>query len=335
MTTTARDSKDAVRSGDLWMRRVSFAGLHRVLHVLAEHPGGLTPGELDELVIQRGIYPTARGTPPKRATRYHCRNTLIKLGAIRRTSRRLFVNTDRLETQGLLAEPTPQGARLSVHSQRLFASLVAGNRECRLYFLDYFMPGRPNYTAEEFREKARSVVWRSSADHKGKPHVLQTTDGSEITTLESPVEVKSILYGVRYWARDELDLIDEVFREAHGVIMYPVRSADARESRQDLAREILRLIDGSHEWTQLSVHDLAAEFCERGRRPLHDLFSAIALVARDHPDEIILTPTSAAFASLSAGHRMSVDVHRRSYFRDTQGRYISHLRLHRSLRGVA
>ena len=58
-------------------------------------------------------------------------------------------------------------------------------------------------------------------------------------TLRSPSEIKSVLYGLRYWARDELKLVDEFFREDTGNILYPISLADESDAIDEMIREIL------------------------------------------------------------------------------------------------
>lgn len=314
------------------MRPVSFAGLHRILHILAERPRGLSPGRLDAEVRQRRVYLTARGTLPKRTTLYHCRNALLRMGAIRRRGKELTVAVDNAHVDALLQEPAPSDRSLAPRACDLFGELVLSNRDCRTHFFDLFMPECATYGVNQLRSQGEPVAWLSPTTDQDGVVVLYARGGSRSLRLESPSEMKGILYGVRHWARDELMLIDEFFREDRGVVMYPVRSPAVAASVNEITRDIVDLTDPNEEWTMLSVKDLVARCCEQGRRPLRDLSRALERLLVRCSGEVVLVPTSRRFAVLTARSPQREQLQLRGYFRDQQGRYISHVRLHKSIR---
>jgi len=324
--------KASIPSSELWMRPVSFAGLHRILHILAEYPKGLTPGELDSLIREGGSYLTARGSAPKRTTLYHCRNTLLRIEAVRRNAKRLVVNDAIPEVQGLLRQ-TPRGdSSLPPLACDLFAGLALRNPDCKRHFFDLFMPRAGTYGPDDFRSEGHSVAWRSQTGDDSAAVVLQAAEDGASMQLRSPSEVKSILHGVRYWARDQLKLIDELFRENDGAVMYPVRNPSIEASPREVIQEIIDMVDAAQEWTMLSIRDLLRECCERARRPLKEVFAALRWLAVSCSGELVMVPTSRSMAVLTARSRQSEELRLRSYFHDAQGRYISHVRLHRSIR---
>ena len=130
------------RSSAYWMRAVSFAGLHRLLRAVAERPGGLRAGEINELVLGGRVTLTPRESQPKPTTLYHYRNTLLRLGALRRDGRRLTPDTANPHVRDLLDVPAPADGEqsLTAAARESFAALVLNNDECRSLFFDLFMP---------------------------------------------------------------------------------------------------------------------------------------------------------------------------------------------------
>lgn len=313
------------------MRPVSFAGLHRILHALAAHTDGLRPGELDALIRDKRLYLTAKGTLPKRTTLYHCRNTLLRIGAVSRDGDHLIVNHGVREVRALLTQPSPEGAELESSACDLFADLVLRNPDCRRHFFDLFMPPNTEYGAKEFRASGVSVAWLSGG-RPGDTVPREDLSGNPAIMLRSPTALKSILHGVRYWARDELRLIDELFREGDGTVMYALRDPELGGAVDEVAEQIVGLVDASEEWTRLSMEQLVEECAEWTRRPVKNVFRALRLLIVRHPGGIVLIPTSRSMATITARSQQTETLRLRSYFRDSAGRYISHVRLHRSVK---
>src|SRR4051794_22350729 len=127
-----------------WMQPVDFLGLHRILCMVAEAPSGLTPPEFDSQVRSRGLAITQRGTSPARSTIYHHRNTLLRLGLLRKDGGRYSVDMQRAGVGSLLAE-SASGTVLTDSAREAFGALVLANTDCRSFFFDLFMPGYSQY----------------------------------------------------------------------------------------------------------------------------------------------------------------------------------------------
>ena len=99
-----------IRSGShsqLWMRAVSFAGLHRILKAVGDTPGGLRAKEINDLVLEQKVVLTPANPHPKPTTLYHYRTTLLRLNAVIRKDWKLIANTANPDVGALLREPAP------------------------------------------------------------------------------------------------------------------------------------------------------------------------------------------------------------------------------------
>jgi len=314
---------------DAWMRPVSFFGLLRILRIVAGSPAGLRASELDEIIRSGGAYQTGNGRP-SRTTLYPCRNTLLRLGALKREGRRVTVERFDPLVAALLNEE--QIDSLSSTAKEHLATLVLRNSDCRRHFFDLFMRGSSDYTLADFRNRGRSVVWFwERPSPTGKRAVLEGSGGRSMA-LSFPSAIKGILYGIRYWARDQLGLIDEFFREERGFIMYPLRAFGEEEDPSRIAKQMASLAPlGNRDWVELSVSDLKVQLCEKRGQEVRSLLNAIRWLEAAYAGYVVLVPTSRAFATLTASSANREQLQLRGYFQDNQGRYISHIRLHNSV----
>ena len=339
MTQTQRSNKDNPHQNQYWMRAVSFAGLHRILNTVATFPNGLRAGEINELVRDNGILLTRRSSAPAPTTLYHYRNTLLRLRALKRDGRMLRVNDTDPDVFELLCQPAPaNGDQLLSHSARdHFAALVLNNEQCRSLFFDLFMPVDANSSSvSSFRQSGFPVKWTRHSSCRVKEVVFQNDKTGRTAHCTSSVSVSAILYGVRYWARDELRLIDEYCRKSDSsVIMFPVSwprpSATGIDCPVQQTVRFLLSLRTPDEWTSFSILDLIIRFCEARRQPIRVLFDAIDWLLREWPNHIVLIPTSRALATLTAPSAQRETLVLRRYYRTSNGPYISHIRIHKDI----
>ncbi len=339
MTQARWSNKNSMRQDQYWMRAISFAGLHRILRAVATFPNGLKASEINELVRENNLLLIRRRLGPAPTTLYHYRNTLLHLRALRRDGRMLRINDADPDVCQLLRQSAPANADhfLSDSARDRFAALVLKNEQCRSLFFDLFMPlGASSYSVTSFCQNGFPVKWARECSSEGKEIVFQNDTTGRTARCTSPVSVAAILYGVRYWARDELRLIDEYCLKAdNGVIMFPVSRSRPSAVRGDCSvRQTVRFLlslRNSGEWTSFSVLDLISRLCEARRQPIRVLFDAIDWLLREWPNHIVLIPTSRALATLTAPSAQRETLELRRYYRASNGPYISHIRIHKDI----
>lgn len=341
LRASANDTAIATENSEFWMRAVSFAGLHRVLHLVASHPKGITSAEMDSAIKQQAIYLTQAGGVPSRSTLYHVRNILLRLGLLKQVSGKaklVQINEFTHYTSLLLSEP-PQpinDSKIADSLVKTFASVVLSNSSCRKWFFDLFAPKHTHYDLKYFQQCSRSVSWRRMPDgiigvkgDKIYPVSIHANDGREII-LDTPSSVNSIIFGVRYWATVELNLLDEVYRGSRGMVSYPLLNINDAEALNFTIRGIIGAIRANEEWTTLSILDLAEQLCEANRIQRATLDRAISTLYLLFPGHIVLIPTARSFPTMTAYGKQE-HLWLTGYYREKAGRIISHIRLHKSL----
>ena len=308
-----------------WMRAVSFTALLHTLHLIADSPDGLTAGEIDIALLARDALRTRRNLPPARTTLYHYRNTLLRLGAVQRVGSRLHPNRRHAAVCELLRHRV-EGHGLDEPAHDQFANLVLGNHDCRRLFFDLFLPYVGDaVTAQWFRDHGRPVTWRKD---RGAGAVFRDETGTA-ACYRSPSAIKAVLYGLRYWARDELSLIDEYGSIDGTAVMFPIRH---EVSTLAMVETVLSLCTRSSAWSMFSILDLIQHCCVLHHQPTARLYAAIRALVRAWPGHIALIPTSRSLATLTSGSPSRDELELRRYFTNEDGGpYISHIRIHREV----
>ncbi len=339
MMQPQRLSKDSLQQSEYWMRAISFAGLHRILKAVADFPNGLRASEINKLVQEKDISLTRRSSPPAPTTLYHYRNTLLHLRALKRDGRMLRVNYEDPDVYKLLRELVPAKGDQSLcdAAKDLFAALVLKNEQCRSLFFDLFMPSDASSdSVSSFRQNGVPVKWSRPRSSHAKEVILQNSTTGYTAYLTSHASVAAILYGVRYWARDELKLIDEYCQRSDGgTIMFPVfRPGPSVKGIDSAVLQTVRFVLSLRtpgEWTLFSVFDLIARCCEVHRQPISVLFGAIDWLLHEWPHHTVLIPTSRALATLTVTSPQRETLELRRYYKTSNGPYISHIRIHKDI----
>ena len=311
-----------------WMRSVSFTGLLRMLKAIAQHPDGLRSGEINTIILSKNIRITRRNIKPSKTTIYHYRHTLLQLKAINREGARYCANHTDNEIAKLIKQP--EGSKLNETARNIFINLVMRNAECIELFFSMFMPdGVEQSSIESFRRHGKSVVWhRASAPETGVVF-KKIADNREMLSCDSPAKINAVLYGLRYWARDELAIIDEYSHPQKGVIMFPLNSGiRGEEAFLNGIKKPEAIYSESNQWTTFSILDLIKTCCEGQKQPVSTLHKSIEHLCREWPGHIYLIPTPIRLATLTAKNRKQEELDLRNFYRDQSGGYISHIRIH-------
>ena len=350
------------RRSDYWMRAVSFAGLHRLLRAVAARRGGLRAGEINELVINKRVILTPRNSRPKPTTLYHYRNTLLQLGALQRDGRRLIPDAANPHVRDLLDVPAPADGEqfLAAETRESFAALVLDNDHCRSLFFDLFMPsGAACSSLSDFRARGVPVDWdldpsfgapevarrnrrtlaqtapRRRSRRRAAKVVLRNRESGREACCSSHVSLAAVLYGLRYWARDELRIIDEYRQIAGATTMFPVAGRNAAGAERDAAVSdtvrFLLSLRAPGEWAFFSVLALIERCCEQRRQPITVLFAAIDALLDQWRHDVVLIPTSRGMATFTARSPQEEDLVLRRYYTRGAGPYISHIRIHETV----
>ncbi|NOX63719.1 MAG: hypothetical protein GXP42_17480 [Chloroflexi bacterium] len=311
---------------------MSFVALRDLLAFIAERPEGLRAKDMEELARQERKLRTRDGRIPSKTTVYHYRTILYRLGILTYHRRRYIVNQSNPIVRTLVQRLKPGSSTLSVHERRLFSELVVANVDCRYYFFDLFMPKQDVYVLEDFIAHGRRVAWKSYTDSSRRMvHLRNLNIEKRERWLQTEDEFQAILYGIRYWARNELEFIDELFLEDLGGVMFPV-TLTGPVPAPEITVALAKAVDDSREWTILSVRKLVYMWGPRYHISLKRIFQTLLSIYRDYSEYIVLIPTSEAFATITATSPGAGNYQLRSYLRDFEGRYISHIRVHRKLK---
>ena len=330
---------DGLPSRPYWMRAVSFAGLHRLLTAVAAASAGLRARDVNALVLDGRVMLTPRRPRPRPTTLYHYRNTLVRLGALARDGLRLHANLDDPDVAALLAEPAPANGDqgLSNAARERFAALVLKNEDCRALFFDLFSPSRGACrTVSDFRRYGAPVTWMRRPPPGAPAIVFRNHATGHETAHGSRAGVPAVLYGLRYWARDELALVDEYSeRTLDRTTLFPIAAPPAGPADRDAAvLHAVRLLlslrarHADREWTMLSVSDLIVEYCQGRRQPRSVLFGAFDWLRRQWPGHTTLVPTPLGLATLAATSPQQQDLALRRYYKPANGPCISHIQFH-------
>ncbi len=315
-------------TNSLWMRGVSFVALRNLIAIVAEHPEGLRVKEMTAIGRENHRLRTAEGKIPSATTLYHYRNTLLRLGILIKINKKYYLNLNNPDVQELIDVLSTTSKQLTVAEKKCFARFVIGNSDCRKNFFNLFLPNKSSYSLEEFIEEGQRVSWKRYNDPGSNGVLLQNIDTEEVNLwLKSGNEIQAILYGLRYWARNELNIIDELFLEDLGGVMYPTY-IESKIPDSNIIKTILNSLS-TQEWTKISIRDFALRWGPHFHISLTTIFKTLSFLIRSYPEYIVTIPTSESFATITAGSPKSEAYQLRSYLQDSSGYYISHIRIHR------
>ena len=328
----AQGSAARSASSQYWMRGVSFATLHRTLCFFAGVKSAVRARDISAFVL--GDLDHVRGVKASATTLYRYRSTLHRLGLMSRRGGLWHVELDDELVRSLTALCPGNSATLISHARVPFAEAVLRHSDCRALLFDLFMPdGCVGLDFGTFCARSAPVAWRHVRRGKQNRLEIWNRHTEQRRCYEHEQAVLAVLYGLRYWVRDELEVIDEYAElganAATLFAVYPLPEGDrAREARVlDAVRFVLSARTGAH-WTTLEVADLIRHYCVERRQPREVLFAALNWLCRHRARSVALVPTPVAVATLSASSASREHLELSRYYRDGRGRFIGDVRVH-------
>jgi len=332
------------------MRWVDFGALRDLLTLAEEHPLGLRAGELTRLASEQHILERGDGEPLSATTHYHHRRTLERLQLLEKRGRLYFLNAAlpearTLTTRRSLKEP------LDSAEKEAFANVVLKNEDCRRVFFDGFLEtgDRPS-SLDDFVERAQplelSVRRVESRDEQGNGSTVRAspeTAHSPIAVAMRPQSatrwrviqgtnaVQAIHFGLRSWCVDQIGFLDFTFAPNGIYTMYPVH-VRPRVADDDLANAMLNELHFDRCWATIRVVDCVLATGIQHRVPIERSKAVLKSWLTDHPDLVAGIPTRESFVTHGVAELRQRLV-LKGYLPDTNGAYLSHLRIHEGLKG--
>ena len=314
------------------MRSLSFATLHRVVWSFARTGRPVAAREINAVV--NAEREGAKGAVPSLTTLYRYRATLQRLGLMHRATKRWTVNLHHPVVAALAEVPPSGDSLLCATARSLFVDLVLSQPDCRSLFFDLFMPG-PGWAPDSvaFCTQAAPVAWRHVKGGRTRHLELSNEATAQHWRHVEPQAALAILYGLRYWARDELRMIDEYAELGRSTtVWFPISApADTDLARKRKIFHAVRFLLAKSRpgpWTTHAISDLIAHYCIPCRESRSVLFSAIDWLCRWRSNRIALVPTPLAVATLASSSASREHLELTRYYRDPCGRLISDIRIH-------
>ena len=100
-----RNSSNALKGMSMstyWMRWLDFKRLSALFAIVCSSPGTFTPGELDRIAIEKGVFVLANGKPSGKSNRYHHRRALERFALVQKVKGRYIPNLTREDSDTFL-----------------------------------------------------------------------------------------------------------------------------------------------------------------------------------------------------------------------------------------
>ena len=333
--TEAGDFASEARSASAryWMRGVSFATLHRALCAFARSEVPVRSRDLSAFVT--ADLERFRADTPGATTVYRYRSTLLRLGLMSNPARLWRVEMGDPLVRSLVELSPGEGASVVSPARIPFADVVVRHPDCRALLFDLLVPDRSGaLDFDTFCSRSDPVTWRHM--RHGDHHRLEVRNRrtGQSRCFEEKQAVLSLLYGLRYWVRDELGVVDEYAELGeNAATMFAVHPAVPEDGPVWEARvlDAVRFVLGARRdptWTTMEVAELIRRYCIEHHQPRRVLFAGLDWLCRRRAKSVALVPTPAAVATLSASSASREHLELRRYYRDARGRFIGDLRIH-------
>ena len=309
----------------LWMRYVNFEKIKDILHLVNKNNGKLRAGELERLAIEQQIFVKEDGKPFSHSARYHYRKVMENLDLLTLQGRAYFVSQNTM-AQSLLKK-TEFKKLMSPEVQEIIRKIIIENKDCRRYFFDIFM-GNSSYGIEDLRKRGKWII----VETKGKEGiVLNNPHTHQRFFLNDSDKIHAIFWGIRLWALD-LGITDEIFISyKEGRFIYPINTFKSSETIINLIIEKVKKDNKDSEWVMLHIPSFIKEVVLSMRLPIEEVKKVLWKLRITNPSIIMLIPSSTSFIDIRTPFTKQDSVLLKPYIIDNQGRYISHIKIHKDI----
>jgi len=309
----------------LWMRYVNFEKIKDILHLVNKNNGKLRAGELERLAIEQQIFVKEDGKPFSHSARYHYRKVMENLDLLTLQGRAYFVSQNTM-AQALLKK-TEFKKLMSPEVQEIIRKIIIENKDCRRYFFDIFM-GNSSYGIEDLRKRGKWII----VETKGKEGiVLNNPHTHQRFFLNDSDKIHAIFWGIRLWALD-LGITDEIFISyKEGRFIYPINTFKSSETIINLIIEKVKKDNKDSEWVMLHIPSFIKEVVLSMRLPIEEVKKVLWKLRITNPSIIMLIPSSTSFIDIRTPFTKQDSVLLKPYIIDNQGRYISHIKIHKDI----
>lgn len=310
----------------LWMRYVDFRRVRDLLLLIAENNGRLRAGTLEQNGIKEKILVKDKGTPLAHSPRYHYRKVIEHLGMAASIKGFYFVSEDervkKLLSLAQFKEP------LTEIEKETIAEMVIDNPDCKKYFFNCFIE-KQRYNLSTFREKAN---WLKVETRGKEGVVLLNPIDHPLFYINTSELMHAVFWGVRLWSL-ELGITDEIFIHYNdGRIIYPIRKKDSL-IKDEIISHLMSFVkfQPKGKWATLSMQDIVKEVALSLRISVEEIKGAVIELKRQFPQYIDFVPSSSSFIDLKTPFALQDKVLMKAYLEDKEGRFISHIKIHKDL----
>lgn len=312
----------------LWMRRVDFSKIRDALQFISQHNGQLRAKDLESLGIDRGFFRRENGEPFSRTTMYHYRKVMEHLQMVKLDQQRYFVDDTGQFVQ--FAEFLKLEGRTGVVSseeKEILVNAIILNSDCQDHFFHVFSLSQKMFTSvEQFRNEASYIM--AQTDEEGTI-ILRNPRTEARYALDTNDKLQAIFWGVRLWAVD-LGITDEIFTYTEGRIIFPILRPGSLKS-SEIVKAILSELKPKETWETISAPELTRKWSPYLRVSTRELHDAVKSIQVAFPQYVDFIPTSTSFIHIRTPFEKQDKALFKGYIRDSQGRLISHVRLHQSI----
>ena len=318
--------KEVRKRKTLWMRYVDFRRVRDLLLLIAKSNGQLKAGTLEEVGIKEGILVKDNGTPFTHSPRYHYRKVIEHLGMASNIKGFYFISEN--EKVKKLLSLVQFREPLAEIEKEIIADIIVNNPDCKRHFWDCFIKKR-KYDLTLFRNEANSI----KVETKGKEGVIlrNLADGS-ILRIDTPDLMHAVFWGIRLWSV-ALGITDEIFiHYKDGRIIYPIRRK-GELLKSEIISNIISFVklQSEEKWSTLSMQDIVKEVALSLRISVKEIKDTIIELKKQFPQYIDFVSSSSSFIDLKTPFALQDRVLLKAYLQDKEGRFISHIKIHRDL----